>query len=113
MSDVPVVRRQVEILNTLGFHMRPVQQFVRLATSFQSEVKVRNDRGEFNGKSILELMHSMVEQGTRMDVEARGPDAEQAVAALVELVAARFHEPDEPEEAASQGAPPPSRGPSP
>lgn len=111
MSDAPIVRRQVEILNSLGFHMRPVQQFVRLATSFQSEVKVCNERGEFNGKSILELMHSMVEQGARMDVEARGPDALEAVEALAELVAARFHEPDESDAAAAP--PPPPRGPAP
>ena len=31
------------------------------------------------------------ERGTMLDLEARGPDAAQAIAALAELVAAGFH----------------------
>ena len=38
--DPPVVRRQVEITNALGLHMRPADKFVRLALQFQSEIRV-------------------------------------------------------------------------
>ena len=90
-----VARRQVEIVNALGLHLRPADKFVRLAHRFQSEVRVIHQGHEFNGKSILDLTSLAAECGTRLEVEARGPDAEAAVAALAELVSARFHETDD------------------
>jgi phosphocarrier protein len=96
--DPPVVRRQVEIKNPLGLHMRPADKFVKLALKFQAEVRVIHNGRAINGKSILDLTTLAAECGTRLELEARGPDAEQAVAALAELVLARFHETDEGDE---------------
>jgi phosphocarrier protein HPr len=93
--DPPVVRRQVEILNSLGLHMRPADKFVKLAQRYRSEIRVIHNGNEFNGKSILDLTSVAAECGTRLELEARGPDASEAIAALAELVAARFHEDDE------------------
>ena len=93
--DEQVVRRQVEILNALGLHLRPADKFVRLASGFASEIKVYHNGGEFNGKSILDLTSLAAERGTLLELEARGADASEAVAALAELVLARFHENDE------------------
>jgi phosphocarrier protein HPr len=93
--DSPVVRQQVEILNSLGLHMRPADKFVKLALRFQSEIRVTHNGNEFNGKSILDLTSLGAERGTRLELQARGPDAADAVAALAELIAARFHEDDE------------------
>jgi phosphocarrier protein HPr len=93
--DPPVVRRQVEIINPLGLHMRPADKFVKVALQFQSEIRVIHNGNAINGKSILDLTSLAAECGTRLEVEARGPDAAQAVEALAELVLARFHETDE------------------
>ena len=94
-DDPPVVRRPVEILNSLGLHMRPADKFVKLALRYQSEIRVFHNDNEFNGKSILDLTSVAAECGTRLELEARGPDAEAAIEALAALVAARFHEDDE------------------
>src|SRR3954447_25842877 len=94
-QDPQVARRQVEITNALGLHLRPADKFVRLAHQFKSEIRVHHEGREINGKSILDLTTLAAECGTRLDLEARGPDAEQAVEALAELVLARFHETDE------------------
>jgi phosphocarrier protein len=93
--DPPVVRRQVEIRNGLGLHMRPADKFVRLALRYQSEIRVIHNGNEFNGKSILDLTSVAAECGTRLELEARGPDAAAAIAALAALVAERFHEDDQ------------------
>ncbi len=93
--DSPVVRRQVEIVNALGLHMRPADKFVKLALQFKAEVRVIYNGNEYNGKSILDLTSLAAEYGTRLEVEARGPDADQAVEALSALVLAKFHETDE------------------
>jgi cysteine desulfurase / selenocysteine lyase len=90
--DPPVVRRPVEILNSLGLHMRPAAKFVELAVKYRSELRVFHDGNEFNGKSILDLTSVAAECGSRLELEGRGPDAEEAVEALAALIAARFHE---------------------
>ena len=90
-----VARRRVVIVNAYGLHMRPAGKFVALANSFQSEVQVDAGGTKVNGKSILDMVGLAAECGTTLDLEARGPDAEAALDALAELVAAGFHMTDE------------------
>jgi phosphocarrier protein len=93
MSDETTVeRRQVQITNSLGLHLRPADKFVKLATRYQSEVRVHYNGSVFNGKSILDLTTLAAECGTSLELEARGPDAADAIHALTELILARFHE---------------------
>ena len=94
-QDPQVARRQVEITNPLGLHLRPADKFVRLAYTFQSEIRVHCLGRQINGKSILDLTTLAAECGTMLELEAIGPDAEAAVSALAELVEARFHEEEE------------------
>lgn len=95
MNQEPAVaRREVEVLNTLGLHLRPALKFVELALKYQAEVRVHYNGNDFNGKSILELTSLAAEFGSRLELEARGPDASEAVDALADLVLARFHETD-------------------
>jgi phosphocarrier protein HPr len=90
--DTPIARRQVEVLNSSGLHLRPAQKFVELALHFQAEIRVHYNGSEVNGKSMLDFMTLAAECGTLLDLEARGPDASEAVDALAGLVLARFHE---------------------
>ena len=94
-QDAHVARRQVEITNAYGLHLRPADKFVRLAHQFQAEIRIHFKGHQYNGKSILDLTTLAAECGARLELEARGPDAEQAIAALAELVLARFHEVEE------------------
>ena len=95
--DLPVARREVEITNSLGLHLRPADKFVRLAHQFQAEIRVLSKGKVINGKSILDLTTLAAECGTRLELEARGPDALEAIDALAELVLARFHEAEDAE----------------
>jgi phosphocarrier protein HPr len=95
IHDTTVARRQVEITNTLGLHMRPANKFVELALRYQSEIRVHYNGNEYNGKSILELTSLAAECGSRLDLEARGADARAAIDALADLVGAQFHEEEE------------------
>ncbi len=94
-NNAGIARRQVEIVNTYGLHMRPSSKFVKLASSFQSEVWVHLGGRKANGKSVLDMTTLAAERGTTLDLEARGPDAAEAIVALAELVAAGFHMDDE------------------
>jgi phosphocarrier protein len=100
MSEAPhahdeTARRTALIVNTYGLHMRPSTRFVTLASSFQSEVRVRHGERTVNGKSILDMTGLAAECGESIEIQAIGPDAEAAVDALAALVDAGFHMADE------------------
>ncbi len=84
--------RQVELTNRLGLHLRAASRLVQLAQRFQSEVRVLCDGRKADGKSILDLITSAAQGGSRLEIEASGADAEKAIAALQELIEARFQE---------------------
>lgn len=88
-------RRSVKIVNTYGLHLRPSRRFVQLAGSFQSDVWVCFRDRKASGKSLLEMTTLAAECGATLEIEAIGPDAEQAVTSLAELVEAGFHMEDE------------------
>jgi len=92
IQDLQVARRQVGIANVLGLHMRVAHQFVRLAGQYQSEVGVGCNGITANGKSILDLLSLAAACGTMLVLEARGCDADDAVAALAGLISAQSHE---------------------
>jgi phosphocarrier protein HPr len=87
-----VARRNIGICNLLGLHMRFASKIVELASSFQSEISVSHNGIVANGKSILDLLSLAAECGSVLTLEARGHDAEDAVAALADLFSAQFHE---------------------
>ena len=108
-DDPRIARRTVEILNALGLHLRPADKFVGLAKQYRSEIRIVSGDREVNGKSILDLTTLAAERGTILVVEARGEDAEAALDALAQLVAARFHEDDEGQSLPGSPYPPPGR----
>ena len=89
------IHRRVEVVNPLGLTMRAAAGFVVLARQYQAEILVFDGAKKLSGKSLVDLATLVAPCGTRLDVEARGPDARQAVAALAGLVASRPHGTDE------------------
>jgi phosphotransferase system HPr (HPr) family protein len=89
---VRVARREVEIMNALGIHLRAADKFVKLAQEFQANVAILHDGREVSGKSILDMLTLAAEAGSRVVLNAEGPDAEAAVSALADLIARRFDE---------------------
>ncbi len=87
-----MIERGVTIVNPLGMHARPAAELVKLASRFKSAVQVRKDDLAVNGKSILGVMMLAAECGSSLTIQTDGEDAEQAMAALLALVADGFHE---------------------
>jgi phosphocarrier protein HPr len=92
MSETNRVDRLVEIVNRAGMHARPAAEFVKLAGRFRAHITVEKDGLEVNGKSIMGVLMLAAEQGSSLRVAAQGEDAEDAVAALTELVGRGFEE---------------------
>jgi phosphocarrier protein HPr len=84
--------KEVPIVNRLGLHARPAAMFVRVASKFRCEVWVGKDGEEVNGKSIMGLMMLAAGQGSKLQIRCEGPDAEQAISEIEELIKSRFNE---------------------
>ncbi len=81
---------QLLIRNQLGLHARACALFVKTSSKFKSEVFVARDDLEVNGKSIMGVMMLAAEEGATIVVRASGPDEQEALAALKELVDGKF-----------------------
>lgn len=86
------VSRDVEIINKLGMHARAAAKFVKLATSFESNIDIEKDSRRVNAKSIMGVMMLAASQGSTITLYASGGDAEQSLDALVQLINDRFDE---------------------
>ena len=87
------VARTVAITNKRGLHARASAKFVTLATGQPCEVRVEKDgSGAVTGTSIMGLMMLGAAKGDTVTISAEGEDAEAVVAAMCELVEAKFGE---------------------
>ena len=87
-----VVARDLLIINQRGLHARASAKFVQLADSFRATISVEKDGIKVGGTSIMGLMMLAASPGCSIRVTASGPEAEQAIAAIEQLIATRFGE---------------------
>ncbi|WP_185975648.1 phosphoenolpyruvate--protein phosphotransferase [Tessaracoccus rhinocerotis] len=89
---------EASLPNKMGLHARPASLFASTAASFDAEVRVLHERGTVAARSPLALATLAAKYGETLRVEARGPEASEAVAALLEMVRDGFGEagPEEP-----------------
>lgn len=80
------MRIEVEILNELGLHARPAAEFVRAVQTFSSRVTIFKDGEVYSAASILEVLSANLDCGSRLELEAVGPDAEKALERLSGLL---------------------------
>ena len=86
------VERTVEIQNELGMHARAATKFVQCANRYKAECTVEKDGQEVNGKSIMGVLLLAAAKGTSIHIKCDGVDADASLAALLELVNAKFGE---------------------
>jgi phosphocarrier protein HPr len=82
--------RTVTVVNVLGMHARAAARFVRLASSFVSQVRVNRDDRVIDGKSIMGLLLLAAARGAAITISVDGPDEVAAIDALSALVERGF-----------------------
>ena len=87
-------RAEVTITHPVGLHARPAVKFTKLAKTFDAKIRLRGapDGAWADAKSIVKVMALKLRTGTRLELEAEGPAAAEALAALEALVARDFDE---------------------
>jgi phosphotransferase system HPr (HPr) family protein len=80
------ISRVIVVRNKLGLHIRPWTQFARLAGKFESRVEILHLGRRVDSRSPIDLLTLAAVEGTQLTLEAQGPDAQQAIEALADLV---------------------------
>ncbi len=87
------VKRTLLIVNKRGLHARASRKLAELALGYEStRIVVRREEDEADARSLMDLMMLGAGIGSEIEVETRGPQADEAMAAVEALVAAKFHE---------------------
>ncbi len=77
MSEV-----RLTVIDPSGLHARPAARFVQAASRFTSRIVIRHDGREANAKSLIAILGLTIRPSTEITLEADGPDADAALAAL-------------------------------
>jgi phosphocarrier protein len=89
-----VKNKKIIINNKLGLHARAAAKFVRIASGFQSEIMIHLGNREVNGKSIMGIMMLAAGKGTEINIITIGPDENEAMTSLEDLIINKFGEPE-------------------
>ncbi|MFA6287703.1 MAG: phosphoenolpyruvate--protein phosphotransferase [Opitutaceae bacterium] len=89
-------RVDVVLTGHAGLHARPATKFAEIAADFSSEIRVVHGDRAANGKAMASLLRLGVESGSTLRIEARGGDADAALAVLREAVESGLGDVDEP-----------------
>lgn len=75
-----------------GLHARPAALFVQLSSRFKSDLTIQKDDKQVNAKSILGVLSLGIAKGSEIALMAEGPDEDQAISELVDLIQSNFQE---------------------
>ena len=85
-------RQDAEIINKLGLLARASAKLTQTASAFQSEVWLERNGKRVNAKSIMGVMMLAAARGSTITIDTVGEDADQAMSALIALIADKFGE---------------------
>ena len=83
------LRKKLRIHSRDGLHARPAALFVRIAGRYKATIRVRRGRNEVDGKSIMGVLTLAAGRGSSIELIAKGPDAQEALEMLEQLLAHR------------------------
>jgi phosphocarrier protein len=84
--------KKLEIKNKLGLHARAAALLVQTVNKFDAQVSFSKDGQVADGRSIMGVLTLAATQGSKIQVEATGEEAERAVRAIEKLIDKKFNE---------------------
>jgi phosphoenolpyruvate-protein phosphotransferase/dihydroxyacetone kinase phosphotransfer subunit len=86
------IEQQLTLTNPTGLHARPAFLLVQTAARFQADILLLLKGKQASAKSITEVLALGARQGDTITLRAHGPQADEALATLSDLVRANFYE---------------------
>ena len=87
-----MVSKDFTITNKMGLHMRPAQVFVTAMSKYSSDVNIKFNGKDINGKSIMMIMSACIKCGAEITVECNGADEEAMLAEAASMIESGFGE---------------------
>ena len=87
-----MIQHHVTIINKLGLHARASAKLTKLAGSYPCNVFMTRGERRVNAKSIMGVMMLAAGLGSEVTIETEGDQAQQALEALLALMADKFGE---------------------
>lgn len=87
-----MIKTSTTISNKLGLHARASAKLTKLAGSFACEVWMAKGERRVNAKSIMGVMMLAAGLGSSVEIETDGADEQQAMTAILALIADKFGE---------------------
>jgi phosphocarrier protein HPr len=87
-----MIKITTTISNKLGLHARASAKLTKLAGSFPCEVWISKGERRVNAKSIMGVMMLAAGIGSEVDLETDGAQEQEAMDALLALMADKFGE---------------------
>ena len=82
--------KEVLVSNQVGLHARPATFFIQKANEYKSSIWIEREERKANAKSLLGVLSLGVTKGVSVTISADGPDEEEAVNSLVDLITSDF-----------------------
>jgi phosphocarrier protein len=70
----------------MGMHMRPANEFIKLATTFPCDIKILASGKTLNGKSIMNVMAAGLKKGAAFTLQCDGEKESEALDTLSAFV---------------------------
>jgi phosphocarrier protein HPr len=87
-----MIKKNTTISNKLGLHARASAKLTKLAGRYPCEVWISRGERRVNAKSIMGVMMLAAGMGTEVALETNGEREEEAMEALLALIADKFGE---------------------
>ena len=87
-----MIQTTTTIVNRLGLHARASAKLTKLAGSFPCDIFISRGERRVNAKSIMGVMMLAAGIGSDITLEADGDRAQEAMDALLALIADKFGE---------------------
>lgn len=87
-----MVSRQLKVVNSEGFHMRPASTFATAMGKFSSNVSIEVNNTVVNGKSVMNIIAAGIKFGTEINIVCDGEDENEALNEAVSMVESGFGE---------------------
>jgi phosphocarrier protein len=87
-----MIKTRTLISNKLGLHARASAKLTKLASSFPCEVFLCRGERRINAKSIMGVMMLAAGMGSEVEIETSGEREQEAMDALLALIADKFGE---------------------
>lgn len=87
-----MIKKKIVVENKLGLHARPCAMMVKTASKYRSDLLIKKDNIEVNGKSIMGVMMLAAEYKSELELIANGVDEEFMLDEISELFKSKFNE---------------------